>query len=387
MRYAISISTYDKYDELGVILDIVRENWSDNYYISVCSNHPNADEKIKKYKDKIDKFETGDDIRYNPSSENTSTNLKYRIHNSILTACRGALTGTNISHILHVHADAWQLSERSLKTLINEMKENDASAAFKIETPKFVRKYPPGHMIDQLWVIDAKDAKSTGFFDCKALDFPTSESSHYIWPMLCLVHFGMGKVYQYSNRSEEVLWNGTEAQGNIARPMFYNPKRGQVHIASEDFKGDLGKSLQVYYLLKHGLVEGKNIQKYIEKYRIGEEELFNRLEKWMSNLNEKLNWYGLSVDDFDHNIQDINSFLDKTSSMEKWKYVFVERLGGTTLWKILKGIYSLLKTKTKDPSPDVEKSQMLENYYQTVLQREDFPQKSLGKTTIIPKGN
>jgi len=46
-KIGIAISLYNKFEELGVLIDIIRKNWKNKYFISVCSNYPNAQEYIK----------------------------------------------------------------------------------------------------------------------------------------------------------------------------------------------------------------------------------------------------------------------------------------------------------------------------------------------------
>jgi len=38
----IAISFYDKFDELAVLVDIIRHNWDEEYYIVVSSKHSDA---------------------------------------------------------------------------------------------------------------------------------------------------------------------------------------------------------------------------------------------------------------------------------------------------------------------------------------------------------
>ncbi|MXR51001.1 hypothetical protein GRX03_05185 [Halovenus sp. WSH3] len=35
---AVSISLYDKFVDLSILVDVIRHNWEGDYYISVCSN-------------------------------------------------------------------------------------------------------------------------------------------------------------------------------------------------------------------------------------------------------------------------------------------------------------------------------------------------------------
>jgi hypothetical protein len=398
MNVGISVSLYDKFEDLGILLDIVRHNWEDEYYISVCSNHPDANEKIAPYKDDIDHFEQGAQIRYNPSDESTINNKMYRVHDTILRGCRGALSGPGVSHVFHVHADAWQLSEASLHSLVDELYKNDASVAFKINSARFKRRYPPGVLPDQMWLIDADDAKETGFFDRKALDFPPMMGVHCLWPILCLSHFGWGGVYQYSNRTEEVLWDGTPVQGNEARPMFFNPEYGQTHIATEDFQDELGKSLQAHYLNKYDVTEGNRIQNLFHNHKISEKKLFNLLNQWISGLNNQLRWYGLSVNEMDYDMRHIQPFLNEKSKVEKLKYGVSTiiglpqlkiALGGmedTLIKRIIKSMYLLFKSSDSNlakSQKEMLENKMLDEYYRSVLRQEHFPPEALGDNTIF----
>ena len=43
---AIAISVYDKFDEVKILVDIIRENWEHKYFITLCYyNHPERGRK------------------------------------------------------------------------------------------------------------------------------------------------------------------------------------------------------------------------------------------------------------------------------------------------------------------------------------------------------
>ncbi|MDH5021445.1 hypothetical protein [Halobacterium rubrum] len=309
----ISVSLYDKFEDLGVLIDIIRENWEEDYFISVCSNHPEAEKRISELGYDIDYFEKGADINYDDSMDEyrKSVNLKYRVYNTIRTACRGALSADGVEYMMHLHADAWPLSEKKLHKLIDEVSERNASIGFKARTRFFRNRYTPGHFSDQFIVYDADAAKSADLFQRKALDFPPDYVIHQILPMISLVKFGWDEIYHYSTRSEEMHWDGKPIFDvrNPARPMLYNPKYEQVHIATEDFDQDLGKSLQAYYLNKHGISDGPRVKSHLDSYSIPEEELFNRINEYFDSLDKRLRWYGLSSESFGRNVNHIEDFL------------------------------------------------------------------------------
>lgn len=313
----ISISLYDKFGDLGVLVDIIRENWENNYFISVCSNHPEAEARIADLNCDIDRFQQGADIKYNPSMDSSrrSANLKYRVFNTIRTAIRGALAA-DVNYVMHLHADAWQLSEQKLQKLIQDMKEQNAAVAFKGRTNFFQDRYTPGHFSDQFIIYDAYAANSVNLFEREALDFPPQYVIHQILPMICLVKLGWEKLYHYSTRSREEHWDGTPILEvrNPARPMLYNPKYEQLHIATEDFSDSLGKSLQAHYLQKHNITDGYHIKNLNETYSIPKEDLFRQIKDYFDSMDNTLRWYGLSVDSFGRNVNHIEPFLEKPFS-------------------------------------------------------------------------
>jgi hypothetical protein len=63
----MGISLYDKFEELSILVDTIRENWGGQYYISVSSNHPNAQQRAKKLSTDVYEFSQGAQIRYDDS--------------------------------------------------------------------------------------------------------------------------------------------------------------------------------------------------------------------------------------------------------------------------------------------------------------------------------
>ena len=62
-KYAIAISVYDKFEEVAILTDIIRENWEDDYIITLCCNHPDGPKNLKSLP--IDAYVQGDNIPYN----------------------------------------------------------------------------------------------------------------------------------------------------------------------------------------------------------------------------------------------------------------------------------------------------------------------------------
>jgi hypothetical protein len=385
MTVGISISLYNKFNDLGILLDIVRHNWEQEYYVSVCSNHPDAHDRIGPYEDRINHFEQGDQISYDPSDEysfRNAANRWYRVYDTISTACNGALADDNVDYVMHFHADAWQLSEDALYGIIGEMEAEDASVAFKIQSDTFEqhRVFP-----DQFWLIDANDARDVGFFQWDALDFPPRLSTHQILPMLCLAHFGWGGIYQYSTRADGVHWDGMSVleAGNAVRPMLYSPKHHHVHIANEDFPEGLGKSLQVHYLDKYGLDDGEHIESLFAAHQMPKDELFDRLDRYLSDLNSQLRWYGLSVDDFGRDMRKILPLIEQPMGADKLKNLVRIHTEGTIAGEVLEAVYTKLTQNSTEAENGGLKTQFLRDYYQEQLALGDYPEETIAEGTVI----
>lgn len=295
----VSVSLYDKFDDLGVLLDIIRHNWEDEYVVSVCSNHANATERVGDLRSDIDVFQQGADISYSPDRDVfNNANMRYRIYDSIRTAVDGVARHEDVDHVLHVHTDAWPLSERRVHDVVEEMERRDASFGFKTRTEHFLNNYPPGHIMDQFMFFDTTDTDGVDFLSHPPREIFPAPSIHQLLTMQSFYELGWSGVYHYCWRENETYWDGTPvvSNGNPVRPMMYNPEFGQVHVAVEDFPGDLGRSLQAHYLQRHDIDAGERVEELLDRHLLPEAELFERLDAYVSELNDGLGLYGLSFE-------------------------------------------------------------------------------------------
>ncbi len=362
----IAVSLYDKFDDLKILIDIVRDNWNDDYFISVCSNHPDAHKKAGSSVERVDHFEKGAQIRYDNTTKGPrgGNNLSFRIYNCLRTACRPAIKNKNVKYVMHVHSDAWPLDESKFVDIVNEMKGKDSSVAFSSISHMFVEEYPPGGFEDNFIVFDAEDAIKEGLFQLAAVDLPPTWV-HKIIPMICISKFGWKNMLQYSNGSEREHWDGKPSAElkNDARPMFVNEKWGQLHLAREDFNSKLGKKLQAYYLNKYNLVKGANIGVILEKYLIKEDELFESLNNYMDNLNKKLSPYGLTLGDFGRDVRAVKEFLHEKGFKDKLRTIVIRKVQHDALKEAFRGLYVFMRGLAKIVVNEGESSNKLESGY------------------------
>ncbi|MFA1610799.1 hypothetical protein [Halobellus rubicundus] len=373
----ISVSLYDKFDDLSIAHDIIRHNWEDEYYISVCSNHPDASERINELDLEIDSFQRGAQIPFEDKMEDRHkrTNFLLRVNDTIRTAIKNAFTEDAVDYVLHLHSDAWPLSEQSLKDLIRDMDNRNADVAFKVDTRKFLNNYPPGHIMDQFMIFNVKSCSSNNLFERSILDFPPGIHSHRLIMMECIVTLGWDSLYHYSNRTEETFWDGKPipSTGRIVRPMVYNPSFDQLHVATEDFPNNLGKSLQSHYLKEYGLTDGNYIKELINNHSASATDLFHNLDVFYNELDRELKWYyGLSTESMGRETPKIKLYTD-LPRLEKTKKIVRHNVDN-----MLRGSYNRVKNMLggANPNSSIEAGSadlLLHNYYEDILNTEELP--------------
>ena len=157
MRFAIAISLYDKFDELAVLHDIFRCNFKHQFYLFVCSNHPNAKYEIKKRNLLFDGYVQGDDIEYN----NTLNKIEKRVSivcrstDTVKKSCNLAMNASD--YVMHIHCDAWPLDEKKLIDHFYSIVNTQYDVAFRGLGFSINRDDAPlGHMDDHFFIFNSK---------------------------------------------------------------------------------------------------------------------------------------------------------------------------------------------------------------------------------------
>jgi hypothetical protein len=188
-------------------------------------------------------------------------------------------------------------------------------------------------------------------------------------------------MLHYSTGAERQHWDGTPSTElvNDARPMFHNPKFGQLHVAIEDFRGDLGRSLQAHYLEEYGLTDGERISQLLDDHLLERDELFRELDDYLDDLNRELRWYGLSVDDLGRDIQEQVTPILQKGPIGRAKVALSYKTRGTVVRELINGIYNAYKELTgasdgTGRSHNKYPNRSLHQYYGEKLESDDFPE-------------
>lgn len=367
----ISISLYDKFDDLAVLVDIIRENWKQNYYISVCSNHPDAPDRMADLDLDIDNFTYGTQINYDPEMVGLreQVNRICRVYDTIRGAAVPAIEADDVSYIMHVHADAWPLSENAVHNLIEEMETQESQVAFKGKGLAHRGHRLVGHMMDQFFVLNADYAAKKEFFEHSPFELLPDRGIHTMMTVLLLGKVGWSNVYFYSDQSEQVFWDDQSATG--ARPMAFNPNYEFFHLATEDFPEDLGESLQAYYLHERGLTEGEHLSDLIDEHYVPSEQLLKRLETVEQELDSQILFF--NTKDLGRNFRLAKDYVEKPATE---RVLFLVRGGLNRALKKLSDLEPILDKVLNRQIPrvdPVERADDFDRVYAEALRLNDFP--------------
>ena len=192
---AVAISVYDRWLELGGLLEVLRLNWHSgrDLYITVSSTAEEKDMPVWINRVLIDHIEFGSPYpmpKWDPlgwvqqwkkitlvqqlREKYMTPIIRARTVESIIRSCRqGMVSGAD--YTLHLHAAAWPFKEEKIYEIIDTMKARKAVIGCRGYGKKYIdAKRPEGDMDDNFFIIDNSFAQESQLwkFD-PAKDAPT----------------------------------------------------------------------------------------------------------------------------------------------------------------------------------------------------------------------
>jgi len=369
----IAISVYDKFEEVQILVDIIRNNWKNKYFISLCSNHPEA----KKHLDKldVDHFIQGAEINFSPkmlSQPKGRINLICRVLDTIKKSCQGGIDG-GCDYVMHIHSDAWPLDETKFLELIQMTKESGKKIAIRgMGLTMYSADIPLGHVDDMFFVFDAKHFAEIDFFNYHPLELlPHKNSVHGCFILLLYNKIGIKNIYYYSFHRNLEYWDGNKKilPFHRAKPSIFDPNYKFLHVHTTAFPMTYGNSIQAHYLKKMGLTQGKFISKYLEKYLMDEGELFEILANIERKLDRKLKLRRINPVIFGRDFSLKEKKLQNFRKYRRFRFKnYLSKIkravfGGTNIQKRSLYVDSLWPEKAD-----------LAEYYREIIDTEDFPE-------------
>lgn len=312
----VAISLYDKFDDLAILAEILRENFEENYFISVCCNHPDGKEEIEKRNIDIDVYTQGADIEYVPTDDRKEkkAHLHSRILDTFQKSCKGTLEG-DTEYILHLHADAWPLTEEGMHKVIDKMESNDKKVAargkgFGLRSKNFWA----GHVMDQFTFFDREFAEETEFFEFEPLDMMPIAGVHTALPILLIGRVGVSNVLLYDDMTEDLYYNKETFLRPTAcpRPSIFVPEYDFLHVHQQGYPDSYGEKIQAHYLREFDLKNGENISNLLKEHTETLEDIQPELESMEKKYDKKLKRAGFNPDKFGHQIERKKDVLPDT---------------------------------------------------------------------------
>lgn len=381
----IAVSFYDKFEDFGILVDIIRNNWEEEYYIVACSNHPDADTRLEKYD--IDKAVQGSQIQYRSdmAPERKQLNITCRILDQFQKACQPAVA-EGCEKVMHLKADAWPLDEERVLELAREMDDRGKKVAIRGLSPTYRKpKYWLGSLMDQFLLFNADYAESISLLDYDPLDMMPHTNIHTALSMLLIGRVGMSNIWHYSNFEDDQHWDGksTIQPFTSVRPAIFNPTWGYVHVAVDEFPDDWGRNLQAIYLKENGITEGKYIQKLISNQSLEKDELFQKLAEVEERQDRKLKRLGFKPVTLGRKFQHKQNILD--SSAKQKIGMIIKNVGKESYYQL---VNILLPSRFEDRRYPLDirrrslyrdaewPDQELHEVYEQQVRPEDFPEEN-----------
>lgn len=265
MRLGVAISVFNKFDFVKINLEIFKKVWKTHPYVSICCNHKETYDKLKKFENQEITVVLGEDMPVNSKKD-----LRRRQHDCIKKSINQCLDKTD--YVVHWHADAFALDESSIVELINTMKLKDYKFAGRGLWKKYKSsKVPEGDLDDHFFILDSKTFVDLDIFsekNAKTVNnlIESEVCSEGILSYLINLHLPEDKIFIYSDFSEcEVLKSDktdSRYKDNIAHrtlpPVNFDPVRKFLHCDQIDKINDFfSKSNIKFSIFDFGIINDK----------------------------------------------------------------------------------------------------------------------------------
>lgn len=371
LEKGIAISVYDKFEELAILVDIIRQNFSDKYLVAVCCNHPQGESHISKLD--IDAYVQGQDIYFSPKLPWSQARplIVCRSTDTVQRSCTKAIElGADV--VMHIHCDAWPLNESKLDehfALVSEGSKKFAARGYGFGF--YGSDVPIGRIDDHFFFFDAAYLKEVGFFDFNPLDMlPHKLSIHGILCVQILVKVGLKKFLLYHDQSGCQCWPGQEKYlpWYPVKPSSYDPVRHFLHVHRQSYPEDWGEQLQAFYLRQNGVTKGNTIRAFVERCTMPDRQLIELLNVEYNNLVRSLRRWGISPGPL---AQDLVAMRESLAQARKMSWQLLRSQAARALHAL--GLQYVGKSNVVDYPDSLWPSMDVADYYRQTLDKSWFP--------------
>lgn len=297
MKIGFAITCYDKFEEANIFIELIRKEFKKDYKISLCSNHEKGKELGNRLL--VDQYIQARKIPYfngnihNPQDLESRISIVLRSTDSVLTSCREALK-MDVDYIIHMHSDAWCLSEEKLLELIEKMvKLNKKLAIRSVGFEDINIKGAIEGVDDHFFIFEKEYALKNKVFNLLPEEyFPDRLTVHEILMTNFLIKYGLRNIWNYRKTNQLFNYDGKNVfKKSTLRPVSYDPYYKFLHLHKESFPKNYGKVLQAIYLKNNTTGKSKFINNFIDKYYRNEKEVIEELQRIEKKYNKILKCY------------------------------------------------------------------------------------------------
>lgn len=282
---AIAISVYDRWQDVRILVDLIRANWPGRYYIAVCSSHPDPAPHLADCA--IDQLLTvGAYSMEGPPILNPRVAPRARLWVRVIESVRKlgdhCARSSGAPYTVHLHADAVPLSWPKLRGIAETLARDGKCFAARGEGFAFYTvNEPVGGFDDMFFLFENAFARETALWELDPFDFlPHKISIHGLLAILGLTRVGLQRFYHYASHHEAIHWDGKPNlvhPFNSAQPMYFDPRYAFLHIHEDAFPDHLAHYLKAYYLRRFGITKGKTLARFLATWAMPETALFAAL--------------------------------------------------------------------------------------------------------------
>lgn len=264
-RLGVALTVYDAFEDLGISIDLIRENWSqaNDVPIVVSCGYERLTSELDRFKiDQVTRYHTPPAPRLQ-SDFSPVGRISLRILEGIRQGCLKALT-TQADYVIHAHADAWMFSYDRVASIVEDMERRRAVFAARI-AHRPMSKAPV--FDDHFFIFRTDFARESGLWDM-AYDAPMFNpvfdvgGIHTMLFLLVEARVPFDRFFAYSNMAQNTGMYG-EIVGSLLNPWNFESRFLLLH--SNLRYGDDVLFLRQQYLKRFSRGRGVTLQGYLEK--------------------------------------------------------------------------------------------------------------------------
>ena len=270
MKIGFAITAYDKFEEARILIEIIRKEFKGDYKISFCSNH--GDTHVpKELKDRI--------------------SIVLRVTDTVQKSCMNAMT-MDVDYIIHMHSDAWVLSEDKLIELVRSMIQRNKKIAIRFGGEGLNHfTHQALAMDDHFFVFEKKFALENKIFDFKPeFLFPENFDIHEMLFFNIWIKAGLENIWCYRWNGQLVNYDDTLLKNNTLNPVGYDPYYKFLHVHRGSLPATYGEQIQARYLKECGFSRSDFIQQFINQHLSDNDKMLKELKIIEDMLDSKLNF-------------------------------------------------------------------------------------------------